>query len=77
MRRLARPAEGLGCRNPRIVAGESGAAGLAGLLALLTEPELAAARSHIGLGPSSRIVVFNTEGDTDPESYRRIVGEPA
>lgn len=57
-----------------IVSGESGAAGLAGLLALCRDPALTAAREALGLGPSSRVLVINTEGDTDPEHYREVVG---
>lgn len=52
-----------------IVAGESGAAGLAGLLALLREEYPEALR----LTPDTRILLFNTEGATDPEGYARIV----
>jgi diaminopropionate ammonia-lyase len=69
MRRLARPVPG----DLAIVAGESGAAGLGGLLALLSEPALAPAREHLRLGPASRVLVINTEGATDPVGYRRIV----
>jgi diaminopropionate ammonia-lyase len=69
MRTLARPAEG----DPPIVAGESGAAGLAGLLALVEEPGLAPAKEFLGLGPATRVLVINTEGATDPEGYARIV----
>jgi len=69
MRRLARPAEG----DPPITAGESGAAGLAGLLALLEEPRLAPAKQFLGLGPQSTVLVINTEGATDPVGYDRIV----
>lgn len=69
MRRLARPVAG----DPAIVAGESGAAGLGGLLALLTEPALAPAREHLRLGPASRVLVVNTEGATDPVGYARAV----
>lgn len=58
-----------------VVAGESGAAALAGLLALLGHGDLAGAREALGLGSRSRVLVINTEGATDPESYRRIVGE--
>ena len=54
-----------------IVAGESGAAGLAGLLALLREGSPEALR----LTPNSRVLLFNTEGATDPEGYARIIGE--
>lgn len=56
-----------------VVAGESGAAGLAGLLALRAEPE--APGNRLRLNGSSRILIFNTEGATDPEAYRQIVGE--
>ena len=69
MRRLARPVPG----DPAIVAGESGAAGLGGLLALLREPALGPAREHLRLGPPSRVLVVNTEGATDPVGYERIV----
>ena len=70
MRRLASGHGG----DPRIVAGESGAAGLAGLLALCREPALGQARQAMGLGPASRVLLVNTEGATDPAGYRRIVG---
>lgn len=70
MRRLASGAAG----DPRLVAGESGAAGLAGLLALCGEPGFAAARAALGLGPAARVLLVSTEGATDPAGYRRIVG---
>ncbi|HEV8600608.1 MAG TPA: diaminopropionate ammonia-lyase [Gemmatimonadales bacterium] len=56
-----------------LIAGESGAAGLAGLLAILAAPELAAARDFLRLGPASRVLLINTEGATDPAGYRRVV----
>jgi diaminopropionate ammonia-lyase len=55
-----------------IVAGESGVASLAGLLACLRDDE---AREAIGMGPGSTILVLGTEGATDPEIYRKLVGE--
>jgi diaminopropionate ammonia-lyase len=67
MRRLASPAAG----DPAVVAGESGGAGLAGVLTVLRDPELAA---EIGLGPKARVLVINTEGATDPGLYETIVG---
>ena len=70
MGRLARPVEG----DPAIVAGESATAGLAGLQAAITNAE---ARAALGLGGGSRVVVFGTEGDTDPELYRELVGRGA
>lgn len=54
-----------------VVAGESGAAGLAGLLAASDD---AGARRCLGLGGSTRALVINTEGATDPEMYRATVG---
>ncbi len=57
-----------------VVSGETGAAGLAGLLALLSGPEREQHRRLLGLTPESRVVVISTEGATDPESYQRIVG---
>ena len=53
-----------------MVAGESGVAGLAGLLLAAADP---AARETLGLGPDSRVLLFSTEGATDPELYHRLV----
>jgi diaminopropionate ammonia-lyase len=61
-------------KDPRVVAGESGAAGVAGLLALCGEASLAGARRELGLGAEARVLAVISEGATDPESYRRIVG---
>jgi len=70
MRRLAAGAGG----DRRIVAGETGGASIAALLALKAD---GAAWSALGLGPRSRVLVFGSEGDTDPSIYRRIVGRDA
>ncbi|HMB48865.1 MAG TPA: diaminopropionate ammonia-lyase [Afifellaceae bacterium] len=70
MRKLADPADG----DPPVVAGESAVAGLAGLMAAMGDAQ---ARSLLDLGPQSRILVFGTEGDTDPELYRELVGADA
>lgn len=61
--------------DPLIESGESGAATLAALLALMSDDGLASAREHLQLGPDSRILLLNTEGATDPENFARIVGE--
>lgn len=70
MRVLASGQEG----DKPVVAGESGVAGLAGLIVLLQDVETA---KRIGLDTSSRILLINTEGATAPETYRLLVGEPA
>jgi diaminopropionate ammonia-lyase len=66
-------ADGVG-GDPPLVAGETGVAGLAGLRAAAADPEL---RKALALGPASRVLVIGSEGDTDPEIYRRIVGRDA
>jgi diaminopropionate ammonia-lyase len=52
-----------------IVSGETGAAGLAGLLAVAREGYPA----ELGLTEEARVLVFNCEGATDPEAYGRIL----
>ncbi|KPV48200.1 pyridoxal-5'-phosphate-dependent protein subunit beta, partial [Kouleothrix aurantiaca] len=56
-----------------IVAGETGAAGAAGLLDMRESGELGALSDALGLGAHSRVLLICTEGATDPEAYRRIV----
>lgn len=68
MNRLARPASG----DPAIVAGESGGVGLAGLICAAAIPDV---RARLGLDAASRVLVVNTEGATDPERYRELVGK--
>ena len=58
----------------RIVAGESGVAGLAAMLLASADP---AARTTLSLGPDSRVLLFSTEGATDPELYTRLVADAA
>jgi len=54
-----------------VVSGESGVAGLAGCLLAAADP---AARAALGLDGGSRVLAFSTEGATDPDVYRRLVG---
>ena len=63
-------AEGVGGDAP-VVAGESGIAALAGLLAACAD---AGARKALELDDDSRVLVIGSEGATDPVLYRRIVG---
>ncbi|MEM6666574.1 MAG: diaminopropionate ammonia-lyase [Pseudomonadota bacterium] len=70
MGRLARPSTS----DPCLVAGESAVAGLAGLEAAMADE---AARNALGLDANARILIFGTEGDTDPQVYRDLVGMTA
>jgi len=71
MRLLAAPEDG----DPAVVSGESGAIGMGFIDAVMTDPEYAALREAVGLGEDSVVLMFSTEGATDPDNYRRIVGK--
>lgn len=69
MRMLGNPLPG----DPPVIAGESGAVGL-GVLSLLQEEQaFHPIASQLQIHADSRILCINTEGDTDPEGYRKIV----
>jgi diaminopropionate ammonia-lyase len=72
MRRYFHPLKG----DPQIISGESGSSGLAALLALTTSPKLSEVRAKLPLGKGSRVLLINTEGDTDPENFKKIVETP-
>jgi diaminopropionate ammonia-lyase len=59
-----------------LVIGESGAAPLAGLRRLASEPGCTPLRRALGLDAASRVLLVATEGPTDPDSYRRAVAPP-
>ena len=69
MRILAAPIKG----DAPITSGESGAAPFGALAAIMTMEEYADLKAAIGLDETSRVLVFSTEGDTDPERYKNIV----
>jgi len=69
MRVLGNPLKG----DPFICSGESGAV-TAGLLTFIArDGKLAPLRDALGLGEDSTVMLFSTEGDTDPERYRSVV----
>ncbi|KVN24841.1 PLP-dependent lyase/thiolase [Burkholderia pyrrocinia] len=70
MRRLAAGSD----RDVPLVAGESGAAGVAGLAVLMRDRDAARAA---GLDANARVLAINTEGATAPSVYERCAGEPA
>ena len=56
--------------DPAVVSGESGAVTCGLLRAVLESDSL---RERFQIDHDSVILLINTEGDTDPASYRRIV----
>ena len=69
MRMLAAPIKG----DQPVTSGESGAAGFGTLAAIMTMDEYQPLREHLGLDENSKVLLFSTEGDTDPERYESIV----
>ncbi|MEG6615955.1 diaminopropionate ammonia-lyase [Peptococcaceae bacterium 1198_IL3148] len=57
----------------RVISGESGAVTAGLVFELMTSPDLEEAKAKLGLNQHSQILLFNTEGDTDPENYRSVV----
>ena len=58
--------------DPRIISGESGAAGLAALLAIFENRNLSHIKDKL-FNKNSRVLLINTEGDTDPENFNKII----
>lgn len=73
MRILANPLNG----DPKVVSGESGAVGLGILSLILEEDGLKEIAEKLNINKDSKILVISTEGDTDPENYKRIVWDGA
>jgi diaminopropionate ammonia-lyase len=67
MRRLAHPVGG----DPGLVIGEAGGAGAGALFAIMDREDTL--RAALGLTEQSAVLLFGTEGDTDPESYAGII----
>jgi diaminopropionate ammonia-lyase len=69
MQTLAHPA----AADPVVVSGESGAVGQGLLIALCEDQNLAALKTQLQLNRNSIILLFSTEGNTDPEVYQAII----
>lgn len=57
-----------------VVAGESAVAGISALIAACQNPQL---KQALNLDSQSQILLFGTEGATDPDIYRQLVGRSA
>ena len=69
MRMLAVPVKG----DPTVISGESGAVGM-GLIAELMENDwYREFRESIGLDRFSQVLLFSTEGNTDPLKFRKVL----
>jgi diaminopropionate ammonia-lyase len=59
-----------------VVAGETGAAALGGLIALRAGHQAPHVTRAAGLGPEARVLIICSEGATDEAAYEQIVGHP-
>lgn len=73
MRVFGVPLEG----DPFVVSGESGALPLGALMFIMEGASGATLKSKLGLGPDSQVLLVNSEGNTDPDYFRRVVWEGA
>ncbi|ROV59794.1 diaminopropionate ammonia-lyase [Vibrio ponticus] len=69
MRILGNPLKG----DQAVISGESGAITMGILYRLMTTDEGKAFAEQLGLGADSTVMIFSTEGDTNPTRYRDIV----
>jgi len=73
MRILSSPLRG----DTRVISGESGAVGAGVIATLMKNPEMEEYRNMLGLDENSTVLLFSTEGDTDPQKYEDIVWDGA
>ena len=71
MRMLSAPLKG----DPQVVSGESGAAPFGALATIMLNDEYAELRKKLKLDSNSKVLLFSTEGDTDPERWKNIIWE--
>ena len=69
MRMLAAPVKG----DPAVCSGESGAVGMGVISTLMEDDAYRELREALELDQNSQVLMFSTEGDTDPDKYREIV----
>lgn len=71
MRMLAAPIKG----DPQVTAGESGAPPFGVLATIMKDDNFKELREYLNLNEDSEVLLFSTEGDTDPDRYKSIIWE--
>ena len=69
MRMLAAPIKG----DVPVCSGESGAVGMGLIATIMHDPDYAGLKAALELNENSNVLLFSTEGDTDPDKYKSIV----
>ncbi len=71
MRMLAAPLKG----DAQVTSGESGAAPFGALATIMKDDEYKELREKLKLDKNSKVLLFSTEGDTDPGRWKNIIWE--
>lgn len=69
MRILGAPMKG----DPQVISGESGAVAMGVISAAMEDPHYADLKAALKLDQQSKVLMFSTEGDTDPDNYKKIM----
>ena len=69
MRMLSSPLKG----DKQIISGESGAVTMGLLVCIMKMDEYTDLKTALNLDENSKVLLFSTEGDTDPDRYKEIV----
>ena len=59
--------------DPTVISGESGAVGMGCLDAILVDDRYRELRQALELDRFSSVLMFSTEGNTDPMKFRRVI----
>ena len=59
--------------DPYVISGESGAVTLGALAFIMQYEGAAELRERLRLDENSRVLLINTEGNTDPDYFRNVV----
>ncbi|MBO0439547.1 diaminopropionate ammonia-lyase [Candidatus Enterococcus ikei] len=69
MRMLGAPLKG----DPQVISGESGAVAMGLVATAMQDPDYKELRDALELDENSTVLMFSTEGDTDPDNYKKIL----
>jgi len=61
--------------DPMVVSGESGAVTLSTLKHIMLDSKLAKLKEQLRLDENSKVLLINSEGNTDPLNFRKVVWE--
>jgi diaminopropionate ammonia-lyase len=69
MRMLGAPLKG----DPQVISGESGAVAMGLIATVMQDPAYKDLHDALKLDENSKVLMFSTEGDTDPDNYKKIL----